>query len=303
MELDEQSNAQSEVIQPDEVVVTDSETTEAKPQAEATEEQELFVDDSSDDQSTSHKSEMTQAQAYAAFQKKKKQSAARKEELNASAVREQKLQDELNELKATVGKITKGKAPTLDDCGWDEEEYHKRYQAFHSTPETPQKAAAQPAAANNPVNDEAEFYLYEREQALAELVPNYDQAKTNVVESFAKYGITDSNGAMNYLSNIAKLKKVDIAKVVVAMDKMPHILDSIIKAGSNDFAVADILEKAAGKVKTRSKKRIDSKPEPELNNTGPIDNSSAATAKAFKTWQASPTLANHKRYLAAKNSK
>lgn len=303
MELDEQSNAQSEVIQPEDVVVTDSETTEAKPQAEATEEQELFVDDSSDDQSTSHKSEMTQAQAYAAFQKKKKQSAARKEELNASAVREQKLQDELNELKATVGKITKGSPPTLDECDWNEEEYHKRYQAYHSAPEAKQKAVAQPAAANNPVNDEAEFYLYEREQALAKLVPNYEQAKTNVVESFAKYGIADSNQAMNYLSNIARQKKVDIAKVVVAMNEMPHILDSIVKAGNNDFAIADILETAAGKVKTRSKKRIDSKPEPELNNTGPIDNSSAATTKAFKTWQASPTLANHKRYLAAKNSK
>ena len=140
MELDEQSNAQDEVIQPEEVVVTDSETTEAKPQAEATEEQELFVDDSSDDQSTSHKSEMTQAQAYAAFQKKKKQSAARKEELNASAVREQKLQDELNELKATVGKITKGKAPTLDECDWNEEVYQQKVKDYYLAPEAKQKA-------------------------------------------------------------------------------------------------------------------------------------------------------------------
>ena len=301
MELDEQSNAQNEVIQPDEVVVTDSETTDAKPQADATEEQEFYVDDSSDDQDNSHKNEMSQAQAYAAFQKKKKQSAARKEELNASAIREQKLQDELNELKATVGKMSKGKAPTLDDCNWDEEAYQQKVKEYYSTPQASKKEEAKPAAVNNPVNDEAEFYLYEKEQALSKAVPNYEQAKSNVVESFAKYNIADSNAAMNYLSNIAKQKKVDIAKVVVAMDKMPHILDSIVKAGNNDFAVADILEKAAGKVKTRDKKRIDSKPEPELNNSGPIDNSSAATTKAFKAWQAAPTLANHKRYLAAKN--
>ena len=62
---------------------------------------------------------------------------------------------------------------------------------------------------------------------------------------------------MNYLSNIARQKGVDIAKVVVAMQKMPHILNDILKAGSNDFAVADILEQAASKVKTREKKRID----------------------------------------------
>ena len=45
---------------------------------------------------------MTREQSYAAFQKKKKQSAKRKEELEAGAVREQKLQDELKAANAKI---------------------------------------------------------------------------------------------------------------------------------------------------------------------------------------------------------
>ena len=293
---------QSEVIQPVDSVVENTEANGLTPQDPPIEEQELYVDDSSDDQASSHKTEMTQAQAYAAFQKKKKQSAQRKEDLEASTAREQKLQSELDELKATVGSMTKGKAPTLEGCGFDEDAYQNQMKEYYSAPTaTSKKKEAAPVATSNPANDEAEFYLYEREQALTKLIPDYEQAKTNVIGSFAQYGIKDSGAAMSYLANIARQKKVDIAKVVVAMDKMPHILDSIIKAGNNDFAVADILESAAGKVKTRDKKRIDSKPEPELNNNGPIDNSAMTVDKLYTAWRKEPNLANHKRYIAAKN--
>jgi hypothetical protein len=290
-----------EVIQPDKVVVTDSEVTEAKPQAEATEDQEFYVDDSNGNQEESHKTGMTQAQAYAAFQKKKKQSAQRKEELDASQERETKLQRELDELKATVGSLTKGKAPTLEGCDYDESVYQSQMQEYYANPSPTKKKDAKPEAKSNPANDEAEFYLYQSEQELSKVIPDYDQAKANVIESFARNNINDTGAAMNYLSNIAKQKKVDIAKVIVAMDKVPSILEDILKAGANDFAVADILEAAASKVKTRDKKRIDSKPEPEINNSGPIDNSAATVEKLRKAWLADSSLANHKRYMAAKN--
>jgi len=296
MELDKQTEAQSEAIQPDKVVVTESETTEAKPQAEATEEHELYVDDSSDDQSTSHKTEMTRDQSYAAFQKKKKQSAKRKEELEAGAVREQKLQDELKQLKATISETAKGKAPTLEECDYDDAVHLEKMTEFVT------KSVANKAkqGQSSQVDDKAEFYLFEKEQALTKLVPEYDKAKSNLLEALTGHGINPEAG-MNYLSNIARQKKVDIAKVVVAMNKLPHILDDVLKAGNNDIEVADILEKAANKVKTRDKKRIDSKPEPELNNSGSVDNSTAATAKAFKTWQEKPTLANFALYQKANN--
>ena len=70
------------------------------------------------------------------------------------------------------------------------------------------------------MDDQAEFYLYEKELALTKLVPKYDEAKTELLESLSNNGIKPEKG-MNYLSNIARQKGVDIAKVVVAMQKMP----------------------------------------------------------------------------------
>lgn len=292
-----------EATQPNEVVVTDLEATEATPQAEATEEQELYVDDSSDDQEASHKTEMSQAQAYAAFQKKKKQSAQRKEELNASAKREEELRKELDELKATVGNITRGEMPDPFDFD-DKHAYYEALKKWEGAPKSKTvKEEAKKEAASNPVNDEAEFYLYQKEQELSKAIPEYEQAKAEVVESLGKYGIKDTGAALNYLSNISRLKGVDVAKAIFAINKSPRILDDIISAGSNDFAVADILANAESKVKTRSKKKIDSQPEPVITNSGAINTNSEQVNQARQKWIDSPTTVNYNAYQSAKNKK
>lgn len=291
-----------EANQPVDSVVENTEATEAKPQAEATDEQEIYFDDSSDDQDISHKTEMTQAQAYAAFQKKKKQSAKRKEELEAEQERSSRLQRELEELKATVGQITKGKPPTLDQFDYDEEKYQQAVRDYYSAPET-KPAKTKPAEQkqeSNPVNDEAEFYLYQKEQELVKHIPDYEKAKAEVVESFDKYGVKDSNQALNYLSMISKQKGVDVAKVIFAINKSPGILDEIVNAGANDFAVADILVKAEGRVKTRSRKPIDSEPEPVITNSGKVNSNNEQVNQARQKWIDNPTSANYNAYQAAK---
>lgn len=294
-----------EANQPVDSVVENTEATEAKPQAEATEEQELYVDDSSDGQESSHKNEMSQAQAYAAFQKKKKQSAQRKKDLEAEQEKANKLQAELDELKATVGKITKGKPPTLEQFDYDESQYQNAVKEYYSAPETTTTKAnkAEPEQASNPVNDEAEFYLYQREQELTKKVPGYDAAKSNVTEILAKKGLTDTSGAINYLSAISKQKGVDIAKVIFAIDKSPKIIDDLLAAGNNAFAVADILSNAESKVKTRSKKKIDSEPEPNITNSGAINSNSEKVNQARKKWIDNPSAANYNAYQSAKNKK
>ncbi len=292
---------QEEVIQPDEVVVTESEATNATPQAEATEEAEFYVDDSNDDQENSHKSEMSQAKAYAMFQKKKKQSERRKQELEAAQEREQRLQRELEELKATVGKMAKGKPPTLEQFDYDESQYQKAVREYYAEPSQEQKSQpSKEEQASSPANDEAEFYLYQREQELSKALPDYEKAKQEVAESFSKYNIPNADVAFNYLANISKQKGVDVAKVIFAMNKSPKILEDILAAGSNDFKVADILANAESKVKTRVKKQIDSEPEPNITNSGEVNITSEVIAKAKKKWIDNPTTANYNAYKLAK---
>lgn len=295
------TEAQNEVVKPNDAVVADLETTEVKPQTEASELQEFYVE-AEGDQEEQPKTGMTQAQAYSAFQKKKKQSAQRKQELDASQGREQKLQRELDELKTTVGNMVKGKPPTLDQFDYDESQYQTAVKEYYSEP-APQnkKAEENNQKVSNPANEEAEFYLYQREQELEKALPDYGQAKKVVADLFSKTGvIQDNDVAFNYIASVAKQKNIDAAKVIFAISKNPNILDDIVAAGSNAFLVADILTEAEKKVKTRAKVKIDSTPEPELTNSGPIDSTNEAVKKARQNWVNNPSEKNYTLYQKAK---
>lgn len=304
MELDNTIEAQNETVQPEEVVVTDSEATEATPQAEATEEQEFYVDDSSDNQETSRKTEMTQAQAYAAFQKKKEQSAKRKKELEEAERREAEKDKRIAALEEQVGKITKGKPPTLEQFDYDEDRFQKATREYYSAPSTnpTKQEEAEQQQGKSPVNDEAEFYLYQKEQELSKAIPAYDDAKNSLINSLKERGFSDTNASITYLSEISRQKGLDVAKVIFAMSKSPKIIDAISAAGNNAFAVADILTDAEGKVKTRSKKKIDSQPEPDIKSSGAIDNHQKLVAKAKAKWMGDGSIKSFNEYKAAKKA-
>jgi hypothetical protein len=285
-------------------VVTDSEATEATPQAEATEEQEFYVEESSDNQETSRKSEMTQAQAYAAFQKKKEQSAKRKKELEEAERREAEKDKRIAALEEQVGKITKGKPPTLEQFDYDEERFQKAAREYYSgrNVTTTKQEKAEQEQVKSPVNDEAEFYLYQKEQELSKAIPAYDDAKNSLINSLKERGFTNTNGALTFLSEISRQKGLDVAKVIFAMSKSPKIIDAVNAAGNNSFAVADILADAEKRVKTRSKKKIDSQPEPDIKSSGAIDNHQKLTAKAKAKWMEDGSIKSFNEYKAAKKA-
>ncbi|PHS02413.1 MAG: hypothetical protein COA78_21065 [Blastopirellula sp.] len=299
-----QSEAEIEVTRPDEVVVTDSETTKAKPQAEATEDTETYVEDESDNQETSHKDEMSQAKAYAMFKAKQKQSARRKEEIDKGNDERAAMQATIDELQATVGKITKGAPPTLESCDYDEGQFSQKMQEYYSNPGKPaQKEAAKPDAPNKVQNDEAEYNLYQQEQALTKDLPDYEDAKASFINTVkTKYGVKDPSTTIAMIADISKQSGVDAAKAIFAMNKVPALIDEL-NSCTNPFAMAKVLEKAAAKVKSRVKAPITTQPEPDVTNSGPIDNSAGTIDKLYKAWQEKPSLANHKRYIAAKNKK
>jgi len=105
------------------------------------------------------------------------------------------------------------------------------------------------------------------------------------------------------LSEISRQKGLDVAKVIFAMSKSPKIIDAISAAGNNAFAVADILADAEGKVKTRSKKKIDSQPEPDIKSSGAIDNQKAKVKKLLSKYGETGLKSDYDKYYAALNSK
>ncbi len=290
-----------EVVQPAEVVETKAEITEANPQAEATEQVELYIDEDEGDQEKPTTG-MTQAQAYAAFQKEKRKRKDKQEQIDKDAIEKENLQKELSDLKAQVGNITRGEMP--DPYDYESKEAH--YEALkkwegNAAPKATEESKA--PEQQNTADDEAEFYLYQKEQELTKLLPDYQKSKDGLMKMFSDDGMANPKGAMLFLANIAQQKGVDIAKATMTIERIPSSLEDIKKAGNNHFMIGDILEKAANKVKTRTKKPINTQPEPEINSTGAIDGGNEAVNKLRQQWVANPSTQNYNAYQKAKKNK
>jgi hypothetical protein len=289
-----------EVVQPVEVVETKAEITEANPQAEATEQEELYVDEDEGDQQKPTTG-MTQEQSYAAFQKEKRKRKDKQEQIDKDAIEKESLRNELAELKAQVGNITRGEMP--DPYDFDSKEDHYKALKEWEGNAAPQQTKSKPVEQQDTANDEAEFYLYQKEQELTKLLPDYQKSKDGLIKMFVDDGMDNPKAAMLFLSNIAKQKGVDIAKATMTIERIPSLLEDIKQAGNNHIMIGDILERAANKVKTRTKKIIDTQPEPEINSTGAIDGGNEAVNKLRQAWVANPNKSNYNAYQQAKKNK
>ena len=301
--MDSGTDTSSEAVtQPAEVVETNTEITETNPQVEATEQTELYVDEDEGDQQKPVTG-MTQEQSYAAFQKEKAKRKSKQEQIDKDAIEKDSLKKELADLKAQVGNITRGEMP--DPYDFDTKEGH--YEALKkwegsATPKAQNEAA--PVVQQNTVDDEAEFYLYQKEQELTKSLPDYQKSKDGLMKMLVDDDVIQNpKAAMLFLANIAKQKGVDIAKATMTIQRIPSLLEDIKQAGNNHFMVGDILEKAANKVKTRTKKPINTQPEPEINSTGAIDGGNEAVNKLRQQWVANPSASNYSAYQRAKKNK
>lgn len=302
MESGETTETLNEDLQPVDAVVVDTEITKDIPQSEASADSELYVDDDEGDQEKP-KTNMSQQQAYAAFRKEQEKRKRKNEELDKEKAERERLQREVDELKSVVGSIKKGKPPTYESCDYDEKAYQTQMAEYYNTQSaTPTNTAKQEEASPaNTRNEQAEFYLYQSEQALTKALPEYDDAKLAVSESLrTKCGVTDVDGVMVILADIAMQNNIDIAKALLAMNKVPSLVDELNRVGNNQFGIAKVLEKAASRVKTRSAKVINTQPEPEINHSGPVDSSTAAITKLRNAWVKNPNTANYNTYQAAK---
>jgi hypothetical protein len=87
------------------------------------------------------------------------------------------------------------------------------------------------------------------------------------------------------MANIAIQTNVDMARAVLAMNRNPVLIQQLVTAyPRGPFAVEAVLKDAEKKIQTRQRKRLDSQPEPTINNSGSMDNKSTAVAKARQAW-------------------
>jgi len=289
-------------VQPDKAVVAEAEIAKDKPLSEDIEQTELYVDDDGDQEKP--KTNMSQEQAYAAFRKEQEKRKSKNKQLEQEKNAREEIERELKELKSTVGKMAKGQPPTLESCDYDEEEFQSQTKAYYVQPGQKVESKEETKDQTNKTAEEADFYLFQKEQDLTKSMSGYGEAKNSLIQTLeSKHGVSTPDILLSSLSDIARQANVDIAKAIVAMDKVPSLIDEIKSTNGNHIAIAKVLEKAAGKVKTRTKKHVDTIPEPDINNSGPIDSKNATIGKARQKWVDEPTTANYKAYQKAKTKK
>lgn len=304
MESGKTLDTKTETEQPVESLAADTEDKTATPIAENTEEVEIYVEEEGDQEKPKHG--MTKEQSYAAFQKEKEKRKRKNEQLEDERAKREQLEREVAELKSTVGKITKGAPPKIADFDYDEDAYQKAVKQYYAPEVKPTEDKPDPKSNDGlqELRDKAEFNLYSSEQELIKHLPDYAQVK----ETFNKALVNelqqqDPEDTTAYLSTIAQQSGVDIGKAIFAMGKFPELIAELKTAGNNQFAISKTLERAANRVKTRSKKPIDTQPEPEISTTGGIDANASKIAKLREKWQQDSSKENYNAYIAAKNKK
>ena len=283
------SETKDEAIQPEEVVVTDSEATEAEPHAATTEEAEFYVEEEGDQQEEP-KSGMSDSQQKAAFKEERAKRKKKNEELKAAQEREEALQRRIEELERKTAPAKPNPADFIDAT-----EYQEAVDKFNGVSAKP---AQQEQVQSIQLSDDQAFHAYKTREALRSALPDYDEAEGNV-KKFIASKVENPEAAINGLIAMTHAHDVDYAKAMFALNKFPKLQEELA-AAPNDNAILSVMKKAAGKVKTRQATKIDTKPEPELKSSGAVNTGNVEIDNARKAYQADSSVANFKKLAALK---
>lgn len=301
MDSGNMSEIKEEAIQPDDVVVTESEATEATPQAEATEEAEFYIEDEGDQQEEpKDDSGMTENQLKAAFKEEREKRKRKNAELDAAKKETEELKQRLERAEKLAIEAAMGKKPSPSDF-LDAQDYHDALEEYNRKHQeyAPKAAQQEQAPANSyQLSDDQEFHAYKGREELRKHFKDFDEAEDSVFEWVGSQGLPTEQVKAGVIA-LTHLHDIDYAKAIYAINKLPALKDRLSKA-PNDKAIAAVLKEAASKIKTRQTAKIDSKPEPTLSSTGSISVAQKALEKARKDYAENASIANFKKVVAAR---
>lgn len=287
--LETSTEAQEQSLQPVDSVVTETQE-RATPQS-ADDKIVIEVDGPEGGQATNAQSDNKDSAMYVRMKKEKEKRKREHEERLKAEAEKEALRRELDELKSKVNPIVNPK-PTLESCDYDNERFEREISAYYqnggNAQPKPQVETQQPEQFNEQAF-EADYYLRESESNVAKSYPKYSEDKEQLLQKFSANGGNEQT--FTYLSTIASQANIDIAKANIALNRNNDLFRALINAAGtgNQFAIADVLKKAASKVDLRTSKKVDTLPTPDIKNSGPIDNKTAAVEKAKKAWREAPS--------------
>lgn len=300
------SEVENEVTKPEEAVAAEAEVKSGEQQP-GEEEAELFIEEEAEQSDTAKEHGMTEKQVRAAQKqdraKWKKERAAKEEALD----RANKSDTEKAELLARIAKLesgaeaaSKGKRPSPLDYS-NEDEFYSDLDKWNGKPaEAKQAATAEPEAK---LSEDQAYHLHKSEEAVKSSFKDYGDVVSKAEEALKGAGVVDMGAAMTQIAQICHELDIDPAKVKYALGRFPDEASKLIEAvNTNPSARNTVLRKLEKKVQSRTKKKIDSEPEPKVKSNGAVNVGSEAEKKAKQVWLDDPSLENHRKYRAAQKS-
>jgi len=308
MDSGDMSEVESNEVQPEEAVAAESEVTEPTPQGEATEQSELYIEEEDDqlEEESSNNSGMTEAQMRAAFKEERDKRKRKHAELEESKKRVQELEDRLSKVEQLALDAAVGNKPDPNEF-LDASEYAdamKRYEekanSFQRNKSQNDQQEANPETRFNLTEDQ-EFYAYKSKEELKKHFSDYDEVESELDAQLKNSGV-NVDAAKAELIAISHLHGIDYAKSMYALKKVPGMLDKLGRAAAtnNPYAIAQAMKEAASKIKERKSQPIDTKPEPEVNSSGPVNVATKELEQARKAYLENRTVQNFKVMQAAK---
>ena len=300
------SEVESEVTQPEEAVAAEAEVNPDEQQS-GEEETELFIEEEAEQTEAAKEHGMTEPQVRAAQKqdraKWKKERALKQEaedRANKSDIEKAELLERIAKLESGAEKVSKGKRPSPLDYS-NEDEFYSDLDKWNGKPAEAKKAPE--AAPVTVLSEDQAYHLDKSERAVKSSFKDYGEVVSKAEEALKDAGVVNMNGAMNDIAQICHEIDIDPAKVKYALGTFPEEAAKLIQAvNTNPSARNTVLRKLEGKVKTRSRKKITSEPEPKNNSTGAVNVGSEAEKKAKQVWLDDPSIENHRAYRAARNS-
>ena len=291
--------------QPNEAVAAELEATSTTPQGEATDPVEFFIDDEGSQESKPNNNFDDTAKRKAAFAKSKRKE---REAVQKAKELEQKLENERLErerLAAQVAALSAGPRPTVESCGWDEQEFIKQNAEWESKQPKAVEKQATPAQVDSYEPDyDAQFQLSEGDELLKKGGITDVAEKASELSSIlqSKFGANPDAVFDNWAAiaeESGESYSVSSARYMIARN--PSVLDEISRCRT-PLGINRILKREALKLKTRSQQKLDTQPEPDIKSSGPIDNAAKAIESAKAKWMQSGSVADYNAYKQLKKT-
>ena len=296
MDSENISDVNKEVAKPEEAVAAEAEG-KLDEQQSSEEETELFIEEEGE-QETPKEHGMTEPQVRAAQKqdraKWKKERALKQDaedRANKSDIEKAELLDRIAKLESGAEKASKGNRPSPLDYSSDEE-FYSDLDKWNGKPAAASKATTE-ATPEPKLSDDQAYHLDKSERAIKNSFKDYGEVVSKAEEALKGAGVVNMNGAMNDIAQICHEIDIDPAKVKYALGRFPEEAAKLIQAvNTNPSARNTVLRKLEKKVQSRTKKKIDSEPEPKVKSNGAVNVGSEAEKKARQVWLDDPSLEN-----------